>query len=240
MTLGSIAFGFLAGALSVLSPCVLPLLPLVLGSAINAHRFGALALGAGLVLSFVTVGLFVATVGFAIGLDGDVFRVVSALLLAAIGAVLLLDVLKRRFAVAISGFGNSANRLLGRFTPDGLLGQFTIGLVLGAMWSPCVGPTLGAASILASQGRDLGLVAAVMAAFGAGSAIVLLAIGALSREALGRWRRRIAGAGNLGTHLLGGAALAMAVLILTGADRSIEAALVGASPNWLTDLTTRF
>ncbi|MBN9559367.1 MAG: sulfite exporter TauE/SafE family protein [Alphaproteobacteria bacterium] len=240
MTLGSIAFGFLAGVLSVLSPCVLPILPLVFGSAITAHRFGAVALAAGLVLSFVTVGLFVATVGFAIGLDGDVFRTVSALLLAAIGAVLLLDALKQRFAVAVSGLGNSGNRLLRRLSPVGLLGQFTVGLVLGAVWSPCVGPTLGAASILASQGRDLGSVAAVMAAFGAGTAIVLLAIGALSREALRRWQRRVAGAGNFGTHLLGGAALAVAVLILTGADRSIEAALVNASPGWLTGLTTRF
>ena len=231
MALGGIAFGFLAGALSVLSPCVLPILPFVFGSATSAHRFGPVALAAGLVSSFVvTVGLFVATVGFAIGLDGDAFRTVSALLLAAIGTVLLLDVLKQRFALAVSGVGNSGARLLRRLSPGGLLGQFAIGLVLGAVWSPCVGPTLGAASVLASQGRSLGSVVTVMAAFGAGTALGPLTIGALSREALRRWQRRLAGSGNFGTHLLGGAALAVAVLILTGADRSIEAALVGASP----------
>ena len=69
---------FLAGILSVLSPCVLPLLPLVLGAAASEHRLGPAALAAGLALSFVAIGLFVATVGFAVGLDGDVFRTVAA------------------------------------------------------------------------------------------------------------------------------------------------------------------
>ncbi|MGU3423203.1 cytochrome c biogenesis protein CcdA, partial [Methylobacterium sp. D54C] len=66
------AFGlaFLAGILSVLSPCVLPLLPLVLGAAASEHRLGPAALPAGRAQSFVAIGLFVATVGFAIGLDG--------------------------------------------------------------------------------------------------------------------------------------------------------------------------
>ena len=75
--------------LSILSPCVLPLLPLVLGGAGSAHRHGALALAAGLVIAFVAVGLFVATIGFSIGLDADWFRDVSAVLLAIVGLVLL-------------------------------------------------------------------------------------------------------------------------------------------------------
>ena len=67
---GSIALAFLAGVLSTLSPCVLPLLPLVLGTAVSAHRFGPAALAAGLATSFVAIGLFVATIGFSIWLDG--------------------------------------------------------------------------------------------------------------------------------------------------------------------------
>ena len=62
--LGSLGLGLLAGVLSTLSPCVLPLLPLVLGGAAAAHRYGRLALAAGLVVSFVGVGMFVATIGF--------------------------------------------------------------------------------------------------------------------------------------------------------------------------------
>ena len=237
---GSIGLGLLAGVLSTLSPCVLPLLPLVLGGAAAAHRFGMLALAAGLVASFVGVGMFVATIGFSIGLDAEVFRIASAVLLAGLGVVLLSGPLQARFAIAASGVGNAGNRLLARLAPGGLGGQLVIGLVLGAIWSPCVGPTLGAASVLAAQGKDLGAVMLVMAAFGLGAALPLLVVGSLSREAMKRWRGRMLGAGQTGKGVLGGGALLVALLIVTGWDKAIEAALVRASPAWLNDLTTRF
>ena len=68
----TLVFAFLAGILSVLSPCVMPLLPLVLGAAASEHRYGPAALAAGLCFSFVALGLFLATIGFALGLDGEV------------------------------------------------------------------------------------------------------------------------------------------------------------------------
>jgi cytochrome c-type biogenesis protein len=240
MPVGSAGFGFLAGVLSTLSPCVLPLLPIVLGGAVAAHRFGMAALAMGLVLSFTGVGLFVATVGFSIGLDGTVFRTLSAILLAGLGIVLLSGALQQRFAVATEGLGDEANTLLARLSPSGLGGQLVIGLILGAVWSPCVGPTLGAASVLAAQGKDLGSVAVVMVAFGLGAALPLVIVGSLSGEALKCWRGRMMSAGKTGNHLLGAGALAVAALILTGADRSLETILVNASPAWLTGLTTQF
>ena len=237
---GSVGVGFVAGALSTLSPCVLPLLPLVLGGAAAAHRFGMAALAVGLVVSFVGVGLFVATIGTSIGLDGEVFRLASAVVLAVIGLVLLSGTLQARFAMATSGVGDAGHRLLARLAPGGMLGQFVIVAVLGAVWSPCVGPTLGAASVLAAQGKNLGEVAAVMAAFGAGAAVPLVVVGLLSREALKRWRGRMLGAGSAGKYVLGGGALVVSMLILTGFDHVVETVLVRASPDWLSDLTTRF
>lgn len=236
MSLGSISGGFLAGVLSTLSPCVLPLLPLVLGAAASAHRAGADALA----LSFTAAGLFVASVGFAIGLDGDIFRTGSAILLGLIGIVLLSETLQERLALVTGGMSNSGHRLLRRLSPNGISGQFVIGAALGLVWSPCVGPALGAASLLASQGKDLGGVAAVMLAFGLGAALPLLAIASLSRQAVARWRGRLLAAGRTGKLLMGMSVVAMAGLILTGTDRIAETALVNASPAWLTDLTTRF
>ncbi len=219
---------------------MLPLLPLVFGPAAAAHRFGMAALAAGLVVSFVAVGLFIATIGFSIGLDGDVFRTIAAVLLAALGVVLLSGALQTRLAVASGGVSDAGSRLIDRITPSGLGGQFVLGLLLGAVWSPCVGPTLGAASVLASQGKDLPAVASVMIAFGAGTAMPLLAVGLVSRQALARWRGRMLQAGKIGKYALGASMLAVAALILTGTDRALESALVAASPAWLTDLTTRF
>jgi cytochrome c-type biogenesis protein len=240
MTGGSILAGFLAGMLSTLSPCVLPLLPLVLGAAVAAHRFGMLALGTGLVISFVAVGLFVATIGFSAGLTADLFRDVSAILLGVFGVILLSAAPRQRLALAMGGWGDAGNRFVAQIAPSGLRGQFLIGLGLGAIWSPCVGPTLGAASLLASRGSSLGVVTAVMLAFGAGAALPLMIVGSLSREALSRWRGRLRTAGAAGTSALGGAALLVSVLILTGLDHALETVLVELSPDWLSDLTTRF
>ena len=108
------------------------------------------------------------------------------------------------------------------------------------MWAPCAGPTLGAASLLAAQSRDLGAVALVMLAFGLGAALPLLLVAMVSRQALMRVRGRLMQAGSGGKTLFGGVALVTAVLILSGADHAVETWAVTNSPAWLTDLTTRY
>ena len=238
--MATFGLALLAGILSTLSPCVLPLLPIVLGAALGQHRFGPVVLAAGLALSFVVIGLFIATVGFAIGLDQDVFRLIAAVMLIGIGGVLLLPHLQTQIAVAAGPFGNWAQNHAGGMPTRGLGGQFAVGLLLGAVWSPCVGPTLGAASVLAAQGKDLSAVAATMAAFGLGAAAPLLLLGLLSREALMRWRDRLLSAGKSGKYLLGGVLLITGIMIVSGLDKKLEAVLVNASPLWLTYLTTRF
>src|SRR5437870_4007108 len=99
---GSYGLGFVAGILTVLSPCVVPILPIILGSAVAVHRFGALMLALGLALSFVILGLFVATIGFAIGLDGAVFQLIGAGLLIALGLLLMSEALQNRLAVLVA------------------------------------------------------------------------------------------------------------------------------------------
>ena len=238
--IGTLGLAFLAGVLSVLSPCVLPLLPIVLGTAASEHRLGPIALAAGLALSFVTIGLFIATVGFAIGLDADVFRAISAMLLIAIGLVLLVPKLQAQFALVASPVGNWVDERLGGFGTGGFGGQFALGLMLGGVWSPCVGPTLGAASILAAKGENLGQVALTMFVFGLGAALPLMLLGFLSREAMMRSRGRMMEAGKGGKMLLGVVLVAIGLIVATGLDKRIETMLVDASPAWLTELTTRF
>ena len=238
--IGTIGLAVLAGVLSILSPCVLPLLPIVLGTAQSEHRLGPVALAAGLAVSFTVIGLFVATIGFAIGLDTDVFRAISAFLLIAIGLVLLVPRLQAQFAVAASPVGAWVDDRFGGFTATSLWGQFGLGLLLGAVWAPCVGPTLGAASLLAAKGDNLGQVALTMLAFGIGAALPLMALGFVSREAMMRWRGRLMEAGKGGKMLLGALLVAVGLLVATGADKRLETFLVNASPDWLTNLTTRY
>jgi cytochrome c-type biogenesis protein len=237
---GTFGLAFLAGILSTLSPCVLPLLPIVLGTAVSQHKLGPAALAAGLALSFVTIGMFVATVGFSIGLDGDVFRTAAALLLIVIGLVLVMPVLQARVALAAGPVSNWAEQRFGGMSGSGLSGQFGVGLLLGAVWAPCVGPTLGAASVLAAQGKDLAQVSLTMLIFGLGAALPLLILGMLSREALLRWRNKMMAAGQGAKMLMGAVLILTGLVIVTGADKMVEASLVNIMPEWLTSLTTRF
>ena len=231
-----LAFG--AGALTILSPCVLPLVPIVLSSAAQRHRFGPLALATGLVLSFTIVGFLVATLGAASGFDGENIRIFGAIMLVAAGVFLLssrAQALATRMATPLADWGNARQDNLERFC---LSGQAGIGVLLGIVWSPCVGPTLGAATVLAAQGENLGEVALVMLAFGMGIATVLLVLATLTRSALGRWRGRMMATGKTGKTVLGGLLVFVGILIFTGFDRVVEGVLVTASPEWLTELTT--
>jgi len=236
----ALALAFAAGLLSILSPCVLPLVPIVLGAAVAAHRFGAVALAAGLAISFTALGLLLAAAGFGLGIDAGTFRLAAAAIMIVLGAILLVPSWQARLAAAGSPVSGWVDRRFGGAAGSGLAGQFAIGLLLGAVWSPCVGPTLGAASLLAAQGKDLPQVALTMAVFGIGAALPLILLGLLSRVTLMSVRSRLMSAGKLGKGLLGAAFILIGAAIISGADKRVEAALVDASPQWLTELTTSF
>lgn len=238
--IGSYGFGLLAGLLSTLSPCVLPILPILLGSATAAHPRAPLALAGGLALSYAVIGTLIASLGASIGLDATIFRNVGAVILGVLGLVLMSTSLQQRFATATSGIGDAGNNLISSLNLNGLGGQFVIGLALGVVWSPCVGPTLGAAIVLASQGSHLPQVALLMGIFGVGAALPVIILAYLSRTVMMKVRGSLMQAGKTGKLILGFIMLAIAAMILSGADKPLESWLVQVSPEWLTELTTRF
>lgn len=240
MDIGLFTYGLAlaAGALSTLAPCVLPLIPILIASALMAHRLGPLALAAGLALAYATVGMLLASVGSVAGLDQTQLRGLGAAILILFGVLLIVPRLQTRFAALTAGLGDSAQARLGRLSPRGLTGQFLVGLLLGAVWSPCVGPVLGGAIALAGQGDDVIRAALVMGLFGLGAAAPLILLGTLSREAMQRVRGHLLSAGQFGKPLLGALFLLLGVLVASGADKSIEAWLLGRMPGWLTDLGT--
>ncbi len=230
----------IAGALTILSPCVLPLVPIVFGSAAQRHRAGPVALAAGLVLSFTVVGFAVATLGSQAGFDGEIVRQFGGAMLLLVGLLLLSQRLQDWLARIAAPLANWAAQRQQNISGNGLAGQAMIGVLLGLVWSPCIGPTLGAATVLAAQGKNLVQVALTMAAFGLGIALSLLVFAFAARGLTSRWRGRIMAGGKRGKQLLGLLLVVVAVLILSGFDHVIEGLLVDASPDWLNDLTTRY
>lgn len=111
---------FAAGAVTILSPCVLPVLPIVVGSAGQQHRYGPLALAAGLIVSFAAVGIVVASAGIALGLDTSLMRVVAAALLVIVGLVLLSAQLQHHMERISAPLARGASSLLERKVLSGL------------------------------------------------------------------------------------------------------------------------
>jgi cytochrome c biogenesis protein CcdA len=169
-----------------------------------------------------------------------VFRFGSAILMILVGIVLVAPPLQERFSAAAGPLSDKIDSAFRGYPKSGALGQFGLGLVLGAVWSPCVGPTLGAASVLAARGENLQQVALTMAAFGLGAALPLLLLGALSGRLMSRWRESLLGAGSQVKKALGVLLIVLGALIVSGLDKDVEASLVAASPAWLTRLTTEF
>lgn len=240
MSLATFFAAFAAGVLSTLSPCVLPILPLILATATSEHRFAPVALTLGLATSFVIIGVALSSIGVAIGFDASIVKKTAAVLLVLIGLVLVVPRASELFATLVAPLAARFHGLSGRLPQGGLLGKFLLGLTLGAVWTPCVGPTLGAATVLASQGKDLAQVTLVMTMFGLGAAVPLLVIGAVGRQASLSLRGGMLRLGQAGKIVLGVFLIATGLLVITGFDRTLESALTAASPAWLTELTTTY
>jgi cytochrome c-type biogenesis protein len=232
-----ILFGYLAGLLTLINPCVLPVLPIVLATALQAHRLGPVALAAGMSIAFVTLGLGIAVLGRAFGLTTDVLADAAAVLMVGFGLVLLVPRLNEGFAFATSGIAAQADAGIDRVDRSGLGGQFLGGALLGAVWSPCVGPTLGGAISLAAQGQSLPWAGAVMTAFAAGVSTIILALGYGARAALQRRQalmRRIAAKAK---PIMGVVFVAVGLMLLFRVHHTIQAWLITVLPYWLQDFS---
>jgi cytochrome c biogenesis protein CcdA len=237
----ALGLSFVAGLLTALSPCVLPALPIVIGSAAAERRHGPLALAAGLITAFTIVGVVLASASATLGLTDAHVRRASAVMLVAAGVVLLSprlqNALSRRLTPLASAAATSSTK-----AGSGLGGQFFVGAMLGGVWSPCVGPTLGAAVSLAAgawtDGGGLASLAratAMMFAFGVGSAAPLVATAYGSRRVLAH-RGALLSASATGKRLFAVALVTMGIAVFAGLDKVVEAAFLDHLPGWWVSL----
>lgn len=232
-----VVFGFLAGALTLLNPCVLPVLPIVLASSLAGDRRGPLFLAAGMSLSFVTVGLVLARIGPSLGLSNETVSSAAAIVMMAFGLVLLVPQLNARFATATAGLAARADGGMNRLDQSGPLGMTLGGVLLGAVWSPCIGPTLGGAIALASSGESLGRAAAIMVAFALGVSAVMLALAYGARGALQKRQALMRSLASRAKPILGVTFLLVGAAIWFGLFQRIEFWAVETLPYWFQDLS---
>jgi len=229
--LASIPIAALAGVLGVLSPCVWPLVPVVVSTAMGEGGVrGASFLAAGLSTAFAVAGTVVSFVLVETGLDPELVRRMAGALLILVAALLLFEALAERASVLGSRITSSISTSGG--DASSAWGAFSVGALLGFVWLPCVGPTLGAAIGLASMGRELPLAFATMAAYGLGTGTVLLLVALASRRVLLRARPRVASSAHRARRGLGATMGILGLLVLTGLDKRLEAWGVGWLPDW--------
>jgi len=232
-----VLLGYGAGLLTLINPCVLPVLPLVLASATHSGKYGPLVLAVGMSITFVFLGMIVITIGSSIGLDERLMSQIGATLMVAFGLVLLVPKLNAQFALATGVIAERADTQVGELPQSNLGGVFISGMLLGAVWSPCIGPTLGGAISIASQGQNLGYALMVMTSFALGVATVIIALGYGTREAIRSRQSWLQPLAERSKSIMGIVLLVVGLAILFGLHHVIEAWLVQVLPIWLQDLS---
>lgn len=234
---GELFLALAAGGLTTLSPCVFPLLPLVVGGSLQGHRAGPLAMGLGMTLSFALIGLIVGIAGPALGIDGDAVRIAGGWLLLALGVVMLVPALNERFTRLMTPLASGADGLSGRINAGSLGGAFLLGSLLGLVWSPCSGPLLAAAlTMVATEGGALrGTL--ILGTFGLGAATPLVLAAYASRAGFGKARTWVLGHAKTMKTGFGLLLVFLGFAILLGWDKRLEALVIPLLPDWWVNLT---
>ncbi|WP_298208507.1 cytochrome c biogenesis protein CcdA [Acidovorax sp.] len=237
LSVAQLGLSLAAGGLTTLSPCVLPMLPLVVGGSLQGHRLAPVAMGAGMVVSFALIGMALGALGPALGIDGDTIRVAGALLLIAFAIVMLVPALGDRFSQWMLPIASQAQAASARLDGRSLASAFVLGGVLGLVWSPCSGPLLGSAlSLVASEG-GVGRGGVVLGVFGMGAAIPLVAAAYASRKGFVRVRDWVLARINVVQRSFAILLGLLGVAILTGGDKWLEAQVLQWLPDAWVNLT---
>ncbi len=232
----SLGLALLGGLLTVFSPCVLPVLPIIVGRSLQSHRYGPLALVAGLVGGFAVAGAL-------LGVTASWFAHLAALLRRGAIAVLFLMGLLTLFPHGRNSLERLCHRLVSNLSiprglkkrwpkaprrikltgglTGGLTGEFWLGTQLGLLWTPCAGPVLGSILVLAAVEHQVSSAFNLLLWYGMGAALPMLLFaysGQYLSQRLIKLRARSAQVKRAG----GAIVVASAIAILLGWDVQIQ------------------
>ncbi len=234
MLSASFPFAFFAGFITVTSPCVLPILPIILGSALKKNRLYPVFMVLGLAFTFSLLGVLFGSIGSVIGLGKHTLETIAIALLGFMGLVIVVKPLQLAFA-RFAAKTLECCRLAPRQTgSESALQAFAVGSSLGVVWAPCAGPVL--ASILALAASTQSAVASffllLVYALGAGAPMLAIAYGG---------QRALSGRRFLQEHTegikqaFGWILILTAALLALGLFQKLEAALLPYLPSYITN-----
>ncbi len=225
-----LAFAFLSGLVTILAPCIWPVLPIVLSSSIQGgggHK-RPLGITIGVMLSFLIFTLSISTLVALFGLDPNVIRLFAVIIIALLGLTMVVPALAVKFELAVSRLSNIFNRT-GKAQQNEFLPGFVTGLSLGVVWSPCAGPILASIAALAATGNVSIQVVLVTLAYVIGVGVPLFAFAyggqrfVLRARGINKYTARI-------QQVFGVLMILTALLIYTNKDKEIQVALLDRFP----------
>ena len=224
-------FSFLAGFVTIAGPCILPLLPIILGtSTIRSHPARPLFIILGFILSFSFFSIALTIFGNSLGVSADTFRYIASGLIALFGISMVFPKIQESFF-------SKLQPILTRITPktdganQGLASGFILGTSLGLIWTPCAGPVLGSILTLIASKKQLVQSAILLMAYAMGAGIPMLAIAYGGQNAISKVRA-LSKYTVLLQRIFGAIIILVAIGLFTGADRTVQTYLIIHTP-WL-------
>ena len=223
------ALAFSAGVLTIAAPCVLPMLPVVLGASVaSQQRSRPLFIALGFALTFSAVVLLFSSFTRVLGLSHEVLRSTAAVLLLCFGLLMVWPSLYHRISLRASGaLSGLAGWQPGERVRDGAFGGLLLGASLGVVWTPCAGPVLASILTVIATEPASGRAALLLVAYSLGAALPMLFI-AYGGQLASAWVRRAAGSLQRVQQVFG--------VVVTGVALALLFQLDGALTLWLTGL----
>ncbi len=232
-----LALAFGAGVLTILSPCTLPLVPLVVGAG-GSGRSGRLAgVLIGFAGTFLLTTVLLASALAAAGFTTSAVRLAAAVVIGLFGATLVIPALAARFEARTAGVAGLGAGLAGRVgRGPSFLAGIGLGAAIGLVWAPCVGPIMAGVLATAVAAGPTADGVAIALAYVLGAAVPLAAIAIGGRRVVGRFggaagRARLVRATGLGM-------VAVSLLVVTGLDVPLQTTLADALPAGFSTATT--
>ena len=221
---------FLAGVLTIFAPCVLPVLPIILGSTFSKNKFNPVYLVVGLMISFNLAGFFISRYGSVIGLSADNIKLMSGLLMLFFGLSYVINPINEFIQSKLSRLSQIGHLSSSKLDENNPIHILILGALLGLIWSPC------SASQKESSFQGLQM----MLVFSLGAGLSLLLFSYLSLTVSKNFFKKLVSWSKNFKNNFGYLLVVISCLIIFNLDKKIEFYLLKMTPQFLIDLSLRF
>lgn len=229
-----ILFAFLAGIVTILSPCILPLLPIILSGSLSGGKKRPLGIVTGFIISFTFFTLVLSSIVKATGLDPDVLRIIAVVVVILFGASLLIPKTQLWMELLMSKLSGLIPQ--SPQSKDGYGSGVLVGISLGLIWAPCVGPILASVITLAATSQITFTAILITLAYSLGTSIPMLLITYSGQQLLDKHRWLLTNS-SLIQKIFGVLMISTAAAIFFNIDRKFQTYLITTFPQYGAGLT---